>query len=248
MFKRLQNNFNLDFLDNKIAEEQEKQKQSQPGQKAGGSSPAKRAAAGTRRASNRTDSPNTRGSSSRLRVPEQRDASPQVKGPDPDDFVIGDDESGASTTTISRTGTPQPQPGKEGDDGGEGKEGTTDEGKKDTVSKEKDKATAPANDGNEELPEHVRRKLAQLEKLTAKYQGVYALSTTHIIATAAASPFIVLLTCIHLHRLVAQLSYRPRSCIHYRSFRSHPPRTHSSHFHRRPWRSCRVPQSAQLAE
>lgn len=163
MFKRLQN-FNLDFLDNKIAEEQEKQKQQQQQQSGSkGPSPVRRTPSGARRGSGRADA-TTQRSGSRLRVPDTNDGVPLTKGPDPSEFVLDDDESVGS---ISRTATPQPD-GKEAAAAAaaEHEQGTGEEGS----TPERDKGKSKAID--DELPEQVQRKLAHLEKLTAKYQGM----------------------------------------------------------------------------
>ncbi|EME76946.1 uncharacterized protein MYCFIDRAFT_180596 [Pseudocercospora fijiensis CIRAD86] len=155
----LQKGFNLDFLDNKIAEEQEKQKQDKQ-QKSG--SPAKRTPSNaTRTTSGRTDSPSKR-PSSRLRVPEGKDGSP-AKAPDPDDFVIGDDES---VNSLSRIPTPQPiSKDGEGDERKDG--GKQDEGQAEAGDKGKEKARDA-----DELPQEVQVKLRKLDALTAKYQGM----------------------------------------------------------------------------
>ncbi|KXT00006.1 hypothetical protein AC578_4859 [Pseudocercospora eumusae] len=162
MFQRLQGlqkGFNLDFLDNKIAEEQEKQKQDKQ-QKSG--SPAKRTpSTATRRAGGTTDSPSKR-TSSRLRVPEGKDGSP-AKAPDPDDFVIGDDES---VNSLSRVPTPQPI-SKDGE-GDEQKDGGKQDGSQAEAS---DKGKEKARDVDE-LPQEVQVKLRKLDALTAKYQGM----------------------------------------------------------------------------
>ncbi|CAK1360317.1 Myosin-10 [Cercospora beticola] len=160
MFKRFGTGFGLDFLDNKIAEEQEKQKQQQQSQKGG--SPARRPSNRPRRGSGRIDPPGAR-SGSRLRVPDSRDGVPLTKGPDPEEFVIGDDDS---VSSISRTATPQPSGSEDKSEAAEkgqteGKEGDAQDG-----DKGKSKAT------DDELPEHVQKKLAHLEKLTARYQDL----------------------------------------------------------------------------
>lgn len=98
-----------------------------------------------------------------------------TKGPDPDDFVIGDDAS-----DISRVATPLPM--KEGKDvpvlemkveekeGGDVKGETLDTpaevGEKGKAKEGDDASTEP------ELPEDVRKRLAKLESLTSKYQGM----------------------------------------------------------------------------
>ncbi|USW54961.1 Putative GRIP domain-containing protein [Septoria linicola] len=180
MFKRLQNNFNLDFLDNKIAEEQEKQKQQQQqqGQSQKGASPVKRTPSSARRGSGRADASSTR-SGSRLRVPDAKDGLPLTKGPDPSEFVLDDDESATSSISISISRTPTPQPAGADDEKAAAvgeqaaavkekeKEGGSHDG-----DKGKSKAVVPAAVGDDELPEQVQRKLAHLEKLTAKYQDL----------------------------------------------------------------------------
>lgn len=169
MFQRLQKGLNLDFLDNKIAEEQEKQKQQQSQQK--GASSAKRG--GTqRRGSGRTGSPSKR-AGSRLRVPETKDGASTSKAPDPDDFVIGDDAS-----DISRAPTPVPL--KEGD-GEEAPTGEKSSGEHQQASQNGGKGKRQATGGtdDEQLPLEVRQKLAKLESLTARYQGMLVSKPLH---------------------------------------------------------------------
>lgn len=82
------------------------------------------------------------------------------KAPDPDDFVIGDDAS-----DISRVQTPKPPTDKDGS-------GMKVENGQDTTSVKDNGKEKQKVDGNEELPEDVRKKLARLEQLTSKYQGM----------------------------------------------------------------------------
>ena len=182
--------FNLDsFLDGKIAEEQAKQaQQSRP---SSSSSPAQRrtpsTAGASRRSSARTDSPSQR-PSSKLRVPDGENATPS-KGPDPEDFVIGDDASDISRAT---TPVPTPRPVKEGANGPMMEEAETTERvveKEDAEAKPetqdvatpqekgKEKVSLPA--AEDQLPEDVRKKLARLENLTAKYQGMLLTHSLH---------------------------------------------------------------------
>jgi len=157
--------FNLDsFLDNKIAEEQAKQqRQSSPGS-------AKRTPSdtGPRRNNTRTGSPSRR-AGSRLRAAEGASAPEAAgKGPDPEEFVIGDDAS-----DISRVATPRPV--KESAEGPLGDAGESAE-KQDVDSppvKKKERAD------DDEMPEDVRKKLARLESLTNKYQGMHVIEPVH---------------------------------------------------------------------
>ncbi|KAK6424203.1 Golgin imh1 [Elasticomyces elasticus] len=163
MFNRLKG-FNLDsFLDSKIAEEQAKQ-----GKPAQGPPSAKRTPSnvGPRRSSARPDSP-ARRAGSRLRV-QDGDGVAAGKGPDPEEFVIGDDAS-----DVSRAATPRPV--KEGTqeplaEAGKAEE-KTDESQ--AVSKGKERAES------DELPDDVRKKLAKLENLTTKYQGMQPVCLLH---------------------------------------------------------------------
>ncbi|KAK1818219.1 Golgin imh1 [Friedmanniomyces endolithicus] len=174
MFNRLKG-FNLDsFLDGKIAEEQAKQ-----GKPAQSPSPARRTPsnAGPRRGSARTASPAQRGGS-RLRVAEGGDGTVAGKGPDPEEFVIGDDAS-----DISRAATPKPV--KEKTDGPVAEEGNADG---------KHRGGMPASKGKEraeedELPEDVRKRLAKLESLTAKYQDLLRNYRTAHTRVSAIEPF-----------------------------------------------------------
>ncbi|KAK4495949.1 hypothetical protein PRZ48_013217 [Zasmidium cellare] len=169
MFQRLQKGLNLDFLDNKIAEEQEKQKQQQQR----GGSPARRTPSSARRGSGRTASPSKRGGGSRLQVPDGKGGDgtqSATKGPDPDDFVIGDDASDVP----SRSTTPAPV--KEGGDAAAAEDKEQGEGK-DTTAMEKGKG--PQVEEEDGLPLEVRQKLARLDKLTAKYQGMITSKPLH---------------------------------------------------------------------
>ena len=175
MFQRLKG-FNLDaFLDGKIAEEEAKK-----AQEAGASaqlSPHVSARGTASRASSRTGtgvaaSPSRRGTS-RLRAPDEG-VGVSFRAPDPDDFVIGDD---VSVSDISRAGTPLPK--TEGLNAGAVEEEQSKAGRLTTMSPEK-RATpsqiSPAVDkaapGDKRLPEDVHKKLAKLESLTTKYQGM----------------------------------------------------------------------------
>lgn len=180
-FKSLQTNFSLDFLDNKIAEEQEKQKQQQgQGQKAGAPG-LKRSPSSARRGSSRIEPPGNR-SGSRLRAPDASDGAPAIKGPDPDDFVIGDDESSAS---ISRTATPQPAINEGKDAGSSAATAPAPASTESERSRDKDGGSQEGDKGKgkmapeEELPELVQKKLAHLEKLTARYQGMVTSKPLH---------------------------------------------------------------------
>ena len=173
--------FNLDsFLDTKIAEEQAKQAQQTKSSPSGRRTPSSAAA---RRSSARTESPNKR-PGSRLRAPDSDNAVP-VKGPDPEDFVIGDDAS-----DISRAATPlptTPQPVNESSDGpmlevaGEQEQDKDAEPKTETedASPSKDKGKEKEAAAEDELPEDVRKKLARLESLTARYQGMLSRISLH---------------------------------------------------------------------
>ncbi|KXT11108.1 hypothetical protein AC579_639 [Pseudocercospora musae] len=179
MFQRLQGlqkGFNLDFLDNKIAEEQEKQKQDKQQKSA---SPGKRTPSNaTRRTGGRTDSVSKR-TPSRLRVPEGKDGSP-AKAPDPDDFVIGDDES---VNSLSRVPTPQPI-SKDGEGDEQKDDGRQDGGQAEAVDKGKEKARDA-----DELPQEVQVKLRKLDALTAKYQDLLRNYRTAHQRVAAIEPF-----------------------------------------------------------
>lgn len=161
MFQRLQKGLNLDFLDNKIAEEQEKQKQLQQ-QQQGQPGRVKRtpSTAGRGRGGG-----SSKRAGSRLRVPDGRDGSPAGKTPDPDDFVIGDDQSDTASIMSKPEGRSEDAPNvKEGDapdDKGKGKQSQT------------PSQTPAADDGNGELPLEVQQKLTKLENLTTKYQGMF---------------------------------------------------------------------------
>lgn len=231
MFQRLQKGLNLDFLDSKIAEEQEKQKQQQ--QQSRNGSPAKRTPS-VRRGSGRTDSPSTRPrAGSRLRVADAKagEAGPATKGPDPDDFVIGDDAS-----DISSSRAPTPLPTKEGE--GEGAEKSVKKTEVGASSEGSEKGKERADEDG--LPLEVRQKLAKLETLTTRYQGMQR-----------PRPLLDpsdLLTELTMYRSSSQLSYRtcPRS-IH-RAVRGNPSRTHAPDIHFRSRCPRRIPQSAQLTE
>ena len=158
--------FSIDsFLDSKIAEEEARQKKS--GQPSG--SPRRSPSnAPVRRTSGRTDSP-ARRAGNRLRVPEggSVENAGAGKGPDPEEFVIGDDAS-----DISRAATPRPV--KETAEGPLAEEGKKTQQPDDAPPVDKGKEKA-----EDELPEDVRKKLARLESLTAKYQGMLATTPLH---------------------------------------------------------------------
>lgn len=169
--------FNLDsFLDSKIAEEQAKQAQQSKSSPSGRRTPS---SAGARRSSARTESPNKR-PSSRLKAAETDNGIP-VKGPDPEDFVIGDDASDISRAT---TPLPTPQPVKESSEGPivEEKE-NLDQNKAEIEAEDaspaKDKGKEMETATEEELPEEVRKKLARLEALTTRYQGMLSRLSLH---------------------------------------------------------------------
>ncbi|KAK3069726.1 Golgin imh1 [Teratosphaeriaceae sp. CCFEE 6253] len=174
MFNRLKG-FNLDsFLDSKIAEEQAKQ-----GKPSQSPTPAKRTPsnAGPRRSSARTDSPARRGGS-RLRVADGGDAAATGKGPDPEEFVIGDDAS-----DISRAATPRPT--KEGADGPSTEDGKGEAGTEDGPAGSNGKERV---DGDE-LPEEVRRKLAKLDSLNTKYSDLLRNYRTAHARVSSIEPF-----------------------------------------------------------
>lgn len=155
MFQRLQKGLNLDFLDNKIAEEQEKQKQLQ---QQGSSARVKRTPSSAGRGRGPGSSKRT---GSRLRVPDGRDGSPASRSPDPDDFVIGDDQSDtASVMSKTEGGNDDAPTAKEGDNG---------------VDKDKGKQASTPNKtvADDGLPLEVQQKLAKLEKYTTRYQGMF---------------------------------------------------------------------------
>nr|POF13205.1 golgin imh1 [Quercus suber] len=146
--------FNLDnFLDPTLAEQQNKKEQlSSKTSAAKGSASTNN---GLRRTNGRGASPSTRGGSQQ-RAPEAGDAIVS-KAPDPEDFVIGDD-----TSDLSRTNTSKSHPDKTSDEVQGGSQDAS-------VPKGKSREKA---DSNEELPDDVRKKLARLEQLTAKYQDL----------------------------------------------------------------------------
>jgi hypothetical protein len=165
--QRLQKNFNLDFLDNKIAEEQEKQKQAAASQSSG---PAKRApgsATGQSRSSGRGDAANSR-ASGRAKASDTitGDVVPSARGADPDDFAIGDDSNDISrvTTPMPRTDPHEPS---ESTQSGEPSEKMDAKIEKDSAGVQKS-LEKPAED---ELPLAVRQKLAKLDTLSTKFQG-----------------------------------------------------------------------------
>ena len=175
MFNRLKG-FNLDnFLEGKLAEDEAKKAQQQQAQQSRPST--KRTPSTARRGSARGNTPSGRREGSRLRVPDGESPLP-TKGPDPEEFVIGDDASDVSG--ISRAATPKPV--KEGEEGPaqEGKEDAGQDASAQPASPEKQDGAAVGNKGkekaaaltDEELPMDVRRRLAKLDTLTTKYQGM----------------------------------------------------------------------------
>ncbi|TKA28358.1 hypothetical protein B0A50_03825 [Salinomyces thailandicus] len=174
MFQRLKG-FNLDsFLDSKIAEEQARQGQNGSPSR----SPVRRqpSNAGGGRGSGRTNSP-ARRAGGRLKVAEAEGAGPAGKGPDPEEFVIGDDVS-----EISRAATPRPvKESAEDPLGVAGEQGKQDAGP--AMDKGKEKAD------NDELPDDVRKKLAKLEHLATKYQDLLRNYRTAHARVSAIEPF-----------------------------------------------------------
>ncbi|KAK4619991.1 Autophagy-related protein 23 [Fulvia fulva] len=179
MFQGIRKNFTLDFLDNKIAEEQEKQKKQQQ-QPLPGKRPSQRAR------------PNTQDAQ-----PGRAAKDPVSKGPDPDSFVIGDDAS-----DISRAATPSagykhvslngivieptnPAPKQDAETvsttttlvpGAKGKERATDA-----------EPTLPPTEI--QLPQEVQEKLLKLEQLTSRYQDLLRNYRTAHAHVAAIEPF-----------------------------------------------------------
>lgn len=163
--------FNLDsFLDSKIAEEEARQGK----RTTDGAGPAKRSSS-TRRSGGRTDSP-ARRAGSRLRALPGEDGR-GGKAPDPEEFVIGED-----SLEPSRSGTPRPA--KDGGEPvavavGDDKE-QSEKQQQDDVAATQDKGKGKVGGGeDEQLPEDVRKKLARLEALTAKYQGMLSAKPLH---------------------------------------------------------------------
>lgn len=117
----------------------------------------------------RTASP-AKKASNRLRIPDNTEN--PGKGPDPEEFVIGDDAS-----DLSRAVTPAPATGDGESQPAElGKMMNAQDVKSPPVKgKEKDSEQSKSEQvpGNDELPQDVRKKLARLEMLTAKYQGAF---------------------------------------------------------------------------
>nr|POF03998.1 golgin imh1 [Quercus suber] len=153
--------FNLDnFLDPTLAEQQNKKEQ-----QTGKTSTAKKSPStnnGSGRPNGRTASPSKRGGSQQ-RVSETGDAI-LSKAPDPEEFVIGDDAS-----DLSRTNTPKPR---------------LDKAPTETQRDSQDASGAKGKgrekvDGTDELPEEVRKKLARLEQLTVRYQGMLSNNGLH---------------------------------------------------------------------
>jgi hypothetical protein len=165
----LQKNFSLDFLDNKIAEEQEKQKQV-AASKSSGPGTTKRApggATGQSRSSGRGDAATTR-TSGRTKPSDTIivDGITSARGADPDDFAIGDDSNDTSrvTTPLPRTNPHEQSETTESDGTNENMDSKTAE---DSVDVQKN-VGKPAE---EELPSAVRQKLAKLDTLSTKFQG-----------------------------------------------------------------------------
>ncbi|KAK3049431.1 Golgin imh1 [Extremus antarcticus] len=186
MFQRLKG-FNLDsFLDSKIAEEQAKQAQTTSKSSPAGRRTPSNAPGNSRRSSARTDSPSKRTGSQR-RAPDGEYDTPS-KGPDPEDFVIGDDAS-----DISRVATPMPV--REGSGGPILEEKV---GEKMDEAKAVEQDSSPAADtgkgkekaaDDQDLPEDVRKKLAKLESLTTKYQDLLRNYRTAHARVSAIEPF-----------------------------------------------------------
>lgn len=183
MFQRLKG-FNLDsFLESKIAEDEAKKAQQQA-QSSSRPGSARRTPSSARRSGARSGTPSGRREGSRLRVPDGESPLP-VKSPDPEEFVIGDDAS-----DISRAATPRPV--REGEDGPILEEKTeTSQQDGDIASttpspEGQDVTSTPTAAGKEkavptedELPLEVRRKLAKLDTLTTKYQGMHMTLPLH---------------------------------------------------------------------
>ena len=109
-----------------------------------------------------------RADGSRLRAPDGESGA-VVKGPDPEEFVIGDDAS-----DISRTATPRPQkdatePPVVEDEREPSAKAEAQDKQDASLSKKKGKEK---QETDETLPEDVRKKLTRLDNLTAKYQGM----------------------------------------------------------------------------
>lgn len=91
----------------------------------------------------------------------------KTRAPDPDEFAIGDD-----STEISRATTPRPTVEDEKQTGNvKAPDRDNEDGAKKQDAQAAPKPSAPAA-ATEELPPAVRQKLAKLETLTAKYQGM----------------------------------------------------------------------------
>ena len=125
--------------------------------------------------------------------------------------MIGDDAS-----DLSRV--PTPQPAKESD-------GRPVEAKEDAEKDAEAERGKAAPEDLDELPLEVRQKLAKLETLTSRYQGM--LETRNLFP-------LYMIIVLNASRFTAQLPHSPRSCCGHRAFRSHSSRTHSTHLDFRP--------------
>ena len=180
MFSGIRKNFGLDFLDDKIAEEQEKQKKQQP---LPGKRPQRRTGEAT---------------TTRPQVgPAPKESA--SKGPDPENFVIGEDASDVSQNAtasgyrhVSLNGIviqPSSLPWKQDIDAVSKVSNTT------TLvpgAKGKERATessTPQVPVEIELPAEVQQKLHKLEQLTTRYQELLRNYRTAHAHVAAIEPF-----------------------------------------------------------
>jgi len=162
MFQRLQKGLNLDFLDNKIAEEQENQRQ----QARGGSATRLPSGAAARRGNGRTASPGTKGKARAQGSTEKNgDLGPAARGPDPEEFVIGDD---AATPAPADAMAPEKEP---------------------APGASENPADRKPGIETDELPLETRRKLAKLETLTTRYQELLRNYRTAHAHVATIEPF-----------------------------------------------------------
>lgn len=143
-------------IDARIAEEQQRQKATQP------TTPS-RSNSAPRRSSSRNLSPSTR--TARGKDADSSKTAPAGKGPDPSEFdpefVIGEEED-----QPSRAGTPRPkekaQPTEAGAENGEAKEETP------TADSDEKPDKTP------EIPPEVQQRLRKLDKLEPKYTGAWS--------------------------------------------------------------------------
>lgn len=157
------------FLDNKIAEEEARQKKQTPNSNAAGRRTANASAGpAIRKPASRTDSPTAAGRSGAISG--ANDGAVEVTGqaPDPEDFVIGDDSN-----EPSRTATPRPVAEGNGD------REKTDDAVKSRVEGSIVKGKEQTDEA--ELPEDVKRRLARLDHLTSKYHGLSYFRTNSFI-------------------------------------------------------------------